>query len=153
DGMLPDNGASATVGIQVSDKLGTQFSFNTPSLGNNTALLWTFPYFDGQAQYADLNGDGKADLIFQEVDDLFWVSLSTGAGFTPPAPWVNHGGGYLKGQAQYADLNGDGKADLIMQGLDNTFWVSLSTGTTFTFPTPWVVHGGSFLEGQAQYAD
>src|SRR5215467_1381966 len=111
------------------------------------------PYLDGQAHYVDLNGDGKADLIFQGLDNLFWVSLSTGAGFTTPAPWVQHGGGVLIGQAQYADLNGDGKADLIFQGLDNLFWVTLSTGTGFTEPTLWVQHGGEFLDGQAQYVD
>src|SRR4029077_5702265 len=110
-------------------------------------------YSDGEAQYVDLNGDGKADLIFQGPDNLFWVSLSTGAGFTTSVPWIQHGGGVLIGQAQYADLNGDGKADLIFQGLDNAFWVSLSTGAGFTAPTLWVQHGGEFLDGQAQYAD
>ena len=44
-------------------------------------------YSDGEAQYVDLNGDGKADLIFQGPDNLFWVSLSTGAGFTAPMLW------------------------------------------------------------------
>ena len=31
-----------------------------------------------QVQYADLNGDGKADLIFQGVDNTFWVSAFYG---------------------------------------------------------------------------
>ena len=110
-------------------------------------------YIEGQVQYADLNGDGKADLIFQGLDNNFWVSLSTGTGFTSPALWVVHGGSFVKGQAQYADLNGDGKIDLIFQGLDNNFWASLSTGTGFTPPTLWMVHGGSFVSGQAQYTD
>ncbi|OLB00745.1 MAG: hypothetical protein AUH09_03020 [Candidatus Rokubacteria bacterium 13_2_20CM_70_12] len=36
-----DRGGSATVGVQVSPSAGTQFSFNTQSLSDNTALLWT----------------------------------------------------------------------------------------------------------------
>jgi hypothetical protein len=36
-----DQGADATVGVQVATNAGAQFSFNTPSLSNNTALLWT----------------------------------------------------------------------------------------------------------------
>ncbi len=106
----------------------------------------------GQAQYADLNGDGRTDLIYQGTDNKFWVSFSTGTGFTPPAMWVQHGGSFIAGQAQYGDLNGDGKADLIYQGMDNKFWVSLSTGTGFTPPAMWVQHGGTF-QRQAQYAD
>jgi len=104
-------------------------------------------------QYADVNGDGKADLIYQGGDNSFWVSLSTGTSFTSPAKWIQHGGTFVPGQAQYADLNGDGKADLILQGWDNTFWVSLSTGTGFTSPVKWIQHGGTFVPGQARYAD
>jgi subtilase family serine protease len=35
-----DQGASATVGIQVSSALASQYSIYAPSLSNNTALLW-----------------------------------------------------------------------------------------------------------------
>ncbi|PZO38659.1 MAG: hypothetical protein DCF19_15775 [Pseudanabaena frigida] len=110
-------------------------------------------FITGQAQYADLNADGKADLIMQGNDNSFWVSLSSGNAFTSPQKWMQHGGGFLAGQAQYADLNGDGKKDLIMQGNDNRFWVSLSTGSSFGSPQAWMQHGGGFAAGQAQYAD
>jgi hypothetical protein len=36
-----DAGGSATVGVQVSPSLGTQFSFNAQSLSDGSALLWT----------------------------------------------------------------------------------------------------------------
>ncbi|HBH03716.1 MAG: hypothetical protein A2X36_07945 [Elusimicrobia bacterium GWA2_69_24] len=36
-----DRGGSATVGVQVGPSLGTEFSLNSLSLNNNTALLWT----------------------------------------------------------------------------------------------------------------
>ena len=35
-----DNGATATVGVQVTSNLATQFSFDTPSLAGKTSLLW-----------------------------------------------------------------------------------------------------------------
>jgi hypothetical protein len=111
-------------------------------------------YLAGRAaQYADVNGDGKADLIYQSWNNAFWVSLSTGNGFTPPAWWAQHGGTFAAGQAQYADVNGDGKADLIFQSWNNAFWVSISTGTGFKTPLRWVQHGDTFFAGQAQYAD
>jgi subtilisin family serine protease len=36
-----DRGGSASVGVQISPSLGTQFSFETQSLSDNSALLWT----------------------------------------------------------------------------------------------------------------
>jgi len=35
----------------------------------------------GQAQYADVNGDRKADLLFQANDNKEYLSLSTGSSF------------------------------------------------------------------------
>ena len=35
-----DNGATASVGVQVTPSLGTQYSFNTPSLASKTSFLW-----------------------------------------------------------------------------------------------------------------
>jgi hypothetical protein len=101
----------------------------------------------------DFDGDGKTDLIIRGANNTFRVSRSSGAGFSTPELWLQHGGEYLDGQAQFADLNGDGKMDMIYQGTDNSFWVSLSTGVAFTSPTRWIKHGGWYLRGQAQYAD
>ena len=124
--------------------------------GLTTPAVWVqhgTSFVAGQAQYADLNGDGRADLIMQGTDNKFWVSLSTGTGLTIPSMWLQHGTNFQAGQARYADLNGDGRADLIYQGLDNRFWVSLSTGTELRLPAMWIQHGGSFQAGQAQYGD
>lgn len=105
------------------------------------------------AQYADVNGDGRPDLIYRGTDNVFHVSLSNGSSFAGGGVWITHGGPFLAGQARYADVNGDGLADLIFQGADNVFNVSLSTGTGFTPSASWMQHGGSFAAGQAQYAD
>jgi hypothetical protein len=131
------------------------FTWQEGVAGFSSPAIWLQhggAYDPGQTQYADVNGDGKADLIFQTMDNYFYVSLSTGSGFITSI-WMQHGGGYVAGQAQYADLNGDGKADLIFQSNDNQFYVSLSTGSGFSAPVVWIQHGGSFTKGQAQYAD
>ncbi|MCP5007045.1 MAG: hypothetical protein GY941_24340, partial [Planctomycetes bacterium] len=107
----------------------------------------------GRAQYADMNGDGKVDLIFQSNSNEFYVSLSTGSGFASPSIWMDHGESFQAGRARYADMNGDGKADLIFQSNSNEFYVSLSTGSGFASPSIWMDHGDTFHAGQAQYAD
>ena len=88
-------------------------------------------FIPGQAQYADVNGDHLADLIMQSTDNGFYVSLSTGTGFTAPTQWGQLSGNFTAGQAQYADVNGDGKADLLFQANDNKVYLSLSSGANF----------------------
>ncbi len=132
--------------------LSTGSSFSTPSEWVNfTAYGSTLD--PAQVQYADVDGDGRTDLIHQGPDNAFRAAQSNGVGFGAPAVWVQHGGSFTAGQAQYADVNGDGRADLIFQDGNNAFWPSLSTGTGFTAPALWVQHGGGFTAGQAHYAD
>src|SRR5438046_8987020 len=88
----------------------------------------------GEAQYADVNGDGLADLILQSNDNRFFVSPSTGDGFSAPMQWMQHGGTFTPGQAQYADVNGDSKYDLLFQGNDNKEYLSISSGAGFVAP-------------------
>ena len=101
----------------------------------------------GQAQYADVNGDGKADLMYQDLDNRFFLSLSTGTGFDPGRQVLQHGGSFVASEAQYADFNGDGKADLMYQGLDNRLWESHSTGNVFSAPELVLDLGGTFQAG------
>jgi hypothetical protein len=82
-----------------------------------------------------VNGDGSADVVFQNPNNQFFVSLSTGTGFTTPSSWIHYAGSFVAGQVQYADFNGDGRADLSFQGANNQFWVSPSTGAGFGWVT------------------
>jgi hypothetical protein len=108
-----------------------------------------------QIQYADINGDGKADALYFDSgrSNCVRVSFSTGIGFTSPQSWICHGPS-IPDQIQYADVNGDGKFDAIYfdtlrsQGV----WVSLSTGIGFAPVQNWLQHGES-TPNQLQYAD
>ncbi|QDF06483.1 FG-GAP-like repeat-containing protein [Myxococcus xanthus] len=91
---------------------------------------------------ADVNGDGKADLIgFHDAG--VHVALSNGLGFGAPQFWVGNFG-YNAGQWRVeshvrtvADVNGDGKADVVGFG-DAGVYVSLSTGSSFGASRLWL---------------
>jgi hypothetical protein len=80
----------------------------------------------GEAQYADLNGDGKADLIYQGKLGQIWESLSTGSGFTPAQEVSHFDGAFQSGEFKLADVSGDHHADLVMQTLSNQFLLALN---------------------------
>jgi subtilisin-like proprotein convertase family protein len=81
----------------------------------------------------DFNGDGKSDLLWQNLDgtpaiwSLDGTSLNFGAnaGFNPGAAWHEIGSG---------DFNRDGKADILWQNDDGT-------------PAAWLMDGTSILSG------
>jgi RHS repeat-associated protein len=83
---------------------------------------------------ADVNGDGKADLIAVS-DTATYVMLSTGGSFGAPQPWSTTAF-YGTRATIAADVNGDGKADLIAVS-DTATYVMLSTGSAFGAPQPW----------------
>jgi hypothetical protein len=143
-----DFDTSGSRGIWVS--LGTETGFAPAEMwlqhGDSTP---------DQIQYADVNGDGRADALY--FDTLrsrgVWVSLSEGNGFRPAEMWVQYGES-TPNQIQYADINGDGKADALYfdSGKSNCVRVSLSNGAGFTSPQSWICHGPSTPD-QIQYAD
>src|SRR6185295_6477724 len=101
---------------------------------SNTAKVWL----------ADVNGDGKADLVAQggatdSDHGQIYVGLSTGTGFSM---WTSISEVRVSNTAKVwlADVNGDGKADLVAQGgapdADHgQIYLALSTGTGFAMWT------------------
>ncbi|MET0343193.1 MAG: VCBS repeat-containing protein, partial [Polyangiales bacterium] len=95
---------------------------------------------------ADVNADGRADVV-GFGNDAVWVSLSTGAGFTPPRAWVANYG-YNAGSWRVAhhprflaDVNGDRRADVV--GFGNAgVYVSIALATRFAEPALWIGNFG-----------
>jgi hypothetical protein len=83
-------------------------------------------------QVADVDGDGKADIVtFDQSNGYVYVALSTGSGFGAAQSW--HKSFSWAGETpRVADVNGDGRADIITFVHYNNWgavWVSLSCGT------------------------
>ena len=85
---------------------------------------------------ADINGDGKADIIGFK-DTGVYVSLSTGTGLSTSSLYLNEYG-TNQGWTNFgtypravADVNGDGKADIVGFKADGVY-VSFSNGTKFS---------------------
>merc|ERR1711871_938114 len=106
-------------------------------------------------QYADINGDGKADILCDDTAGRHWVKLSQGNGrFTDgrhyKSSWCSHAGA----KSQWADISGDGKADLLCDDTKGNHWYMLSTGNgnfggSRHFLRGWCSHSGAYT----QYAD
>jgi len=125
---------------------GTKF---VPSAGTwdngyfTDAGLWNQSTYWFTIQYADLNGDKKADVCGRATNGMVCM-LSQGDKFGPVAPWAtgfSDGNGWnatpaLWATVRLADVNGDGRADVCgrwAQGVS----CAISIGTRFTFDAMW----------------
>ncbi len=89
----------------------------------------------------DLNGDGKADLIYETsktgISSNFRVLLSTGDGFGADTLWGSRNVAYNTNfkRFQLADINSDYRPDLIHTDSSNNLHAQLNTGTGFSTDT------------------
>jgi hypothetical protein len=120
--------------------LSTGTGFSAP-----TFVLANFGYNQGWRVdkhvrlLADVNGDGRQDIV-AFGDDGVWLALAQPNGGFGPATFViqnlgvNQGWDPSKNVRMMADINGDGKADIVAFG-DDGVWTALSAGTGFAAPT------------------
>jgi C1A family cysteine protease len=108
-------------------KWSTDFCYNNGWDGNTVRTM------------ADVNGDGKADIIGFGYNDVY-VSLSNGSGFNVWQVWNSdycYNDGWNGNTVRtVADVNGDGKADIVGFGI-NEVYVSLSNGASFGSNQMW----------------
>ncbi len=99
------------------------------------AAGWAKPEYYGTIQFADINGDGKADVCARAAAGIV-CSVSTGSGFAPAinGPGWSDAANWNKPQyystIQLVDINGDGKADVCGRSAAGIV-CSLSDGKSF----------------------
>ncbi|MFJ2158024.1 FG-GAP-like repeat-containing protein, partial [Streptomyces sp. NPDC087856] len=123
----------------------------------------------GQVQFADLNGDGRADYIDVHPDSSVTAYLNGGVSPSGGAiPWTELGqiasgvaGGAPASQIRFADLNGDGRADYLYVHSDSSVTAYLNGGVPSSGGAiPWTELGqiaggvaGGAPANQIQFAD
>jgi subtilase family serine protease len=104
---VADRGGRATVGIQTALDQGTPFSFETPSLSDGLALLWTIP---GPALGVTPSSRDFGSVLVGTTADLTFTVKNTGVGTlngtaTTSAPFsVTAGGAFSLGPDQAQDV-------------------------------------------------
>jgi hypothetical protein len=116
--VTADPGASTvTVSILSGDGHG---NFQPPVVQQTFSA--TYP---ASAQLADLDGDGKPDLILGVTGRTVWLK-NTGGGFAAPVTLASAPETYPN--FSVADFNGDGKLDILCLESDSQFHMLLNAG-------------------------
>jgi len=128
--------------------LSSSTSFIQPTLwttefSDKGTVPWKEHRYSSTFQLADVNGDGRADLIVRGPKGIL-VSLSTGDGFQTASLWsesFSNASGWINDVSadkamRSGDVNGDGMADIMVRGRDGVH-VLISTGHTFLEDRSW----------------
>ena len=99
---------------------------------------------------ADMNGDGRDDLVAFTTGEETWVALSDGARFGAPALWGRDSCGALD-TCRLADVDADGKADVIAFAVSTgSVSVARSDGRALVAPAVWI---SSFCHASCDVGD
>ncbi|EJL83301.1 Insecticide toxin TcdB like protein, partial [Polaromonas sp. CF318] len=136
------------------------------ALSNGSEFVYTpsFNYQSGSATlygeanrfwFADVNGDGLADLVVRDSSGMINVALSTGSSFVAAPSFNFQSGASVATYAEanriwFIDVNGDGRADHVIRDSAGVINVALSTGTGFVAAPSFTYQSGSAaLYGEA----
>ena len=146
--LISRNKQTGDVGVFAST--GSAFAY---SAGNGPGGTWSWGWVADQYDlyFADVTGDGKADLVGRVRDgsnsggwaagDLY-VFPSTGTGFSSLQSSLWSYGWSIGYELYLADVNGDGRADVVSRysgtpELTGDVYVALSSGSHFAFSGRW----------------
>lgn len=111
----------------------------------------------GQSRYkmADVNNDGKWDLISFESDKNFYVWTSTGSSFNSKALWGSNGADLGGDRYTVQDVTGDGRADVVSfeSNKKSYVWKAKSTGDGFYSAAQWSANGTYYAPSRHKIAD
>jgi glucose/arabinose dehydrogenase len=132
-----DGDAKADIRIHnVND--GTEYGWlmNGLTISNGAYLLsansgWSI------AKVADLDGDGKSDILIQHTDGSLYAWIMNGLTVTTGGYVLGAGTGFSL--SHVGDFNGDGKADLVFKHTNGSIYVQLMNGVTAL--------NGTYLQG------
>ncbi|MEU5754320.1 FG-GAP-like repeat-containing protein [Streptomyces sp. NPDC047829] len=100
---------------------------------------------------ADIDGDGKDDLVLQRIDGSVVVHRNLGTSFGPgtvmSSGWGRFVTGTDLGRLYFADITGDGKDDMVVHTADGNVAVRKNMGTYFDGGTHWSAGWGRFVTG------
>lgn len=104
---------------------------------------WNAPQYGTTMMFADINGDGKADVCGRGRDGM-WCALSTGTSFTSFSLLPNlfsDAQGWALGDyytsIRFADVNGDRKPDICGRGMAGIYCALSNGNGTFGPATLW----------------
>jgi hypothetical protein len=119
-----------TVTAHISN--GSTFSGTASALGLSDAAGYNDPL---KFFVADVNGDGKTDIVARSADGIVRTYLSNGSTFAlagEAALGFADAGGWGSGTRYFLiDVNGDGRTDLVARYASGNLMTYLSNGTTF----------------------
>ena len=139
----------ADTGIQVALSNGNGFDAPTQWV-DNFGTDWAWNNTDYVRQIADVNGDGKLDVLGYGLDAVY-VSINNGNNtLSTPTSWTSQysnqdrNGFYRNANfiRTSGDANGDGKTDLIVFA-DDGVYVAISTGSAFSAGVKWIAAYGT----------
>ena len=77
-------------------------------------------------KFADVNGDGKADVICDDEKGNHWIRISEGKKFSTHELHFNNFCSHPGSVTQWADVNNDGWADMICDDLEGKHYIAFA---------------------------
>ena len=91
-------------------------SNGTKFVNNTLAASVTHDDFDtDQVKFFDMNGDDKADMVYQGDGNEVWYYESNGSTFNTADQIADFSGSFSEGSLGLGDINGDGSGDLFFR--------------------------------------